>query len=174
MTPDPFQTLGVDARFDLDLAALEKRHRELSRALHPDRHAGKSAAERRQALGKAIEVNEAWRTLRDPLARAEALLRRAGVHVTEGEEPKPDPDLLMDMMEKREALAEVRQNRDERALASLRSEIEARQEAALVRLSQLFSGDVAADRGPALTLLGELRYLRRFLDEAGAIEDELF
>ena len=58
---DPFETLGVEPRFDLDLTALEKRHRELSGALHPDRYTGRPASERRMALDRAIKVNEAWR-----------------------------------------------------------------------------------------------------------------
>ena len=84
---DPFQTLGVDARFDLDLGAVEKRHRDLSRALHPDRYADASATERRMSLSRAIEVNEAWRALRDPVRRAEALLTRAGVAFGDAGEP---------------------------------------------------------------------------------------
>ncbi len=99
---DPFTTLGLLPAFDLDVEAAEKRHRELSRALHPDRYAQSPPAERRAALGKAIEVNEAWRTLRDPIRRGEALLRRMGLHVDEGQEPRPDPALLMEMMEKKE------------------------------------------------------------------------
>ena len=56
---DPFATLGIDRRFDVDLPALEKRHRELSRALHPDRFADAGASERKATLAKAVEVNEA-------------------------------------------------------------------------------------------------------------------
>ncbi len=70
MSADPFDTLGVEPRFDLDLAALERRHRDLSRALHPDRYAGAPAAERRLALGRAIDANEALRVLKDPIRRA--------------------------------------------------------------------------------------------------------
>ena len=86
------------------MAELEKRHRELSRALHPDRHADKTPAERRHALGKAIEVNEAFRVLKDPVRRAEALLRGRGVHIEEGKEAPADPSFLMDIMELRETL----------------------------------------------------------------------
>ena len=92
---DPFDTLGVEPRFDLDSSALEQRHRDLSRALHPDRYTGAPAAERRLSLGRAIDVNEAFRVLKDPIRRAEALLRRAGVPVGEISEPRPPPDLLM-------------------------------------------------------------------------------
>src|SRR5690242_15718215 len=109
---DPFDTLGVEPRFDLDPDKLAERHRDLSRTLHPDRYAGAPAAERRMALGKAIEVNDAYRVLKDPVRRAEALLRRAGVPVGETVEPKPSQALLMDMMERREELADARRAKD--------------------------------------------------------------
>src|SRR6267378_3887868 len=105
---DPFATLGAERRFDLDLSVLEKTHRDLSRALHPDRYAQASASERRAALEKASSVNEAWRTLRDPIKRAEALFLLSGVAVGETNEPKPSADFLMEVLEQREALAEAR------------------------------------------------------------------
>ena len=98
---DAFDTLGLAPTYGQDLVAAEATYRELSRALHPDRHAGKSAAERRAALSRAIEVNEAWRALRDPVRRAEALLVRLGVPVGESREPVGDPALLMEVMERR-------------------------------------------------------------------------
>jgi len=58
---DPFATLGVEPRFDLDLGEVARRHRELSRALHPDKYTGAPAAERRLALSRAIEVKDAFR-----------------------------------------------------------------------------------------------------------------
>jgi molecular chaperone HscB len=88
---DPFATLGVERRFDLDLAVLEKTHRELSRALHPDKYTQTGASERRAALEKAASVNEAWRMVRDPVRRAEALFRVHGIAVGEDNEPKATP-----------------------------------------------------------------------------------
>jgi len=169
---DPFETLGVKPAFDLDLGALEKRHRELSRALHPDRYAGRPPGERRQALGRAIEVNEAWRQLSDPIRRAEALLQRSGVKVGEGAEPKADPVLLMEMMEQREALADARRARDQAALEKLADGIRKREASVLTRLGAGFKSQATGD--DLLRQLGELRYYRRFLQEAAAIEDELF
>ena len=78
----PFVVLEIEPRFDLDPAALEARHKELSRALHPDRYAGRPASERRLALSKAIEVNEAYRALRDPIKRAEAVARSRSIPTT--------------------------------------------------------------------------------------------
>jgi len=172
---DPFQTLGVEARFDLELADLARRHRELSRALHPDRYAGAPAAERRLSLSRAIEVNDAFRLLKDPIRRAEALLRRAGVPVGETAEPKPSQDLLMEMMERREELGDARRKKDLAGVATLAASIRDRERAALDAIGRGFaSGDAdPAKLSAVLPLLGELRYLRRFLDEASAIEEEL-
>lgn len=169
---DPFETLGVEPAFALDVAVLEQRHRDLSRALHPDRHASAGAAERRMALGRAIEVNEAYRILKDPVRRAEALLARRGIPSGEGKEPPASPALLMEVMERREALAEIRHSKDEAALSRVIAEVrlvEQRTQAALG--SEFASG--SPNSAEILKRIGELRYYRRFLDEAAAIADDL-
>jgi molecular chaperone HscB len=165
---NPFETLGIEPRFDVDLAAVEKTHRELSRALHPDRFVGAAPGERRVALAKAVEVNEAWRVVRDPIRRAEALLAVRGVLVTEGREPKADPEFLMEMLEQREALAEARQSHDVSSLRRMEHAIEMRSRAVEAELTTGF----ARGEGEALVgKVGELRFYRRFLDEVSAIED---
>jgi molecular chaperone HscB len=172
---DPFETLGVEPKFDLDLRALEQRHRDLSKALHPDRYTGAPAAERRLALGRAIDVNEAFRVLRDPIRRAEALVKKAGVAVGETAEPAAAPALLMEMMEVREELSDAARARDLAAVLRLGAAMTARQEATIEKLARAF--DAAATEpqkmSGALPLLGELRYVRRFLDEVAALEEEL-
>lgn len=177
---DPFDTFGMSPAFELDLGEAERRHRELSRALHPDRHAGQPPGERRQALGRAIEVNEAWRVLRDPIRRAEALLARLGVGLEDRGEPKPDPELLLEMMQKREELATAARTRDAELLRGLVREIEAREARALRGLAERFraaldggDGGASAEVEVLRRGLGELRYYRRLLDEAAALEDEL-
>jgi molecular chaperone HscB len=173
---DPFDTLGITPSFDLDLPSVEKRYRELARVAHPDRHLGGSPGERRIALGKAVEVNEAWRLLRDPIRRAEALLRRHGVHIEEGKEPKADPEFLMEMLEQREALSEARTSGDPAAVERLAIAIRKREKEILARIGATFATALpSAGANGALdkvtALLGELRYYRRFLDEVSAIED---
>jgi molecular chaperone HscB len=167
---DPFATLGIERAYDVDLAATEKTHRELSRALHPDRFVGASPSERRAALTRAVEVNEAWRIVRDPIRRAEALLELSGVAVGEDRAPKADPEFLMEMLEQRESLAEAKQARDLAAVRRMAQAIEARARAVEAALAEGFA------RGGGAQLVGrvgELRFYRRFLDEVSAIEDEL-
>ena len=169
---DPFVTLGLAQSFDVDLASVEKTHRELSRALHPDRYVGASASERRAALERAVAVNEAWRVVRDPIRRAEALLALRGVEVGEGREPQASPEFLMEMLEQREALSEARQGRDLGAVKAMAAAIEARSRGVEGELARGFAGGDAALPG-LRAKLGELRFYRRFLDEVSAIEDEL-
>lgn len=177
---DPFAILGLEPRFDLDVAAAEVRHRELSRTLHPDRHAGSPAAERRQALSLAIEVNDALRILKDPVRRAEALLQRSGVRpAEEGREPPASPEFLMDMLELREELSAAQGAADLVKLQSIAKRVAAREAEVERDLSSAFSAlakdsDSPSSQGEQIAKkLGELRYFRRLLSEARAIEDEL-
>jgi molecular chaperone HscB len=177
---DVFATLGIAPAFDVDLAAVEKVHRELSRALHPDKYIGASPSERRAALTKAVEVNEAWRVVRDPLKRADALLSRLaalrGSSVSEEGAPKADPEFLMDMLEQREALSEAKAAKDLGAVRRLASAIEARVRGVEQVLSAGFKTGTsvsAADLSGLALKVGELKFYRRFLDEVSAIEDEL-
>ena len=154
----------------VDLVAAERAHRALSRALHPDRFVGAGSSERRAALGKAIEANEAWRIVRDPIRRAEALLQLAGVDLSEERAPVAAPEFLMEMLELREALSEARRARDIGAVQALAATMEVRAQGVERRLGAGFAqGETGDLAGP----LGELRFCRRFLDEVGAIRDEL-
>ncbi len=167
---DPFATLGIARTFDVDLAAVEKTHRELSRVLHPDKYVAAPPGERRAALEKAVQVNESWRTVRDPIKRAEALFSLAGIAVGETNEPKASMEFLMEVMERREELADARSAKDAAAVRRLAADIEARAAGVERALGTGFAngGDVNA----LLPLLGELRYCRRFLEEVSVIEDE--
>src|SRR5581483_12006679 len=105
--------------FAVDLAALERRYKELTRVLHPDRFARADPRARRASLARSVQLNEAWRTLKDPVRRAEYLLSLQGIEVggeegtvrREGEKKErlPVPQaLLLEVMELREGLAEAR------------------------------------------------------------------
>jgi molecular chaperone HscB len=167
---DPFALLGAERRFDLDLGALEKTHRELSRALHPDKFAQAGASERRAALERAAAVNEAWRMLRDPITRAEALFRLVDVAVGETNEPKASPAFLMEMLEMREELAEARGARDLGRATKLGDGMRARAGLTEKKLAEGFAK--GEEPRQLLPLLGELRFYARFLEEVDAIEEE--
>jgi len=78
-----FEIFSLPAKLVVDNAALEKRFYALSRRLHPDRFAAKPAEEQAAALGESSRLNDAYRTLKDPIARTEYLLKLEGVELEE-------------------------------------------------------------------------------------------
>ena len=102
---DHFSLLGITREFTLDQADLERRFRDLSRQLHPDRFARAEPRERRLSLERATRLNDAFRALRDWRLRAASLLRLAGTDVFQEGRTFADPDFLEEQLEWREELA---------------------------------------------------------------------
>ena len=105
---DYFSFFGLGRQLDLDLAALEKQFHDLSWKLHPDNFHTASTYEKELSLEKTAILNDAYRTLRDPVARVEYLLGLEGVR-REGEiKQQAPPDLLAEVFELNEYLEELR------------------------------------------------------------------
>lgn len=184
---DPFAILGISRRFEIDVKDAERKHLDLSKALHPDKFANASGNERRMALSKAVEVNEAWRALRDPIKRAESILALEGLggEIGETREPKPPPAFLMEVLEAREALDEAKSSRDVSKVHAVVEQAKKQFEQARASLSRAIdsaleipgrnTGDAARveELRKAIPLLGALRYATRMLNEAVAAQDEL-
>jgi molecular chaperone HscB len=78
-----FTFFSLPPKLAIDTAALEKTFYALSRKLHPDRFAGKTPAEQKTALRESSLLNDAYRTLKDPIARTEYLLKLEGIELEE-------------------------------------------------------------------------------------------
>lgn len=179
---DPFEVLGLEPSFRIDPKLLERRHRDLSRALHPDRYVGRPALERRRALNEAIGVNEAFRVLRDPVRRALALFERRGVETSEqaANSAAMPPEFLMEMMQRREDLSGARQQRQISAIEELANQTRERQQQVVENIAIEFErlADCAPQVEPQLLerLRGQiatLRFLSRLMEEIEASYDEL-
>lgn len=167
---DPFALLGLSPAYNIDRDDLERRYRDLQRALHPDRHTQAPATERRMTLSKAVEVNAAYRVLKDDLQRAEALVKLRGVPA---QQQPADPGFLITIMELREALSEAKAANDLDAVRSLAKRVERDGTLAQERFAQQIDQEASAETNSALAnTLSELKYYRRFLDEVAVIEDE--
>ncbi len=122
---DYFTFFGLSPKLNLDVAALEKDFYELSRRLHPDLNATAGSQEQQWSLEQSSLLNDAYRTLRDPIKRTEYLLHLEGVALEEqsksateqaratGEIKKQivPPDLLEEVFELNMELEELRGNR---------------------------------------------------------------
>jgi molecular chaperone HscB len=118
---DFFQVFSLERRFTIDLPALETEFHRLSRKVHPDRFARAGENERQWSLADTALLNDAYRTLKDPLHRTEYLLKLEGAEIGEehaGKDRKgqKDPsrvpaDLLEEVFELNMQLEEMRMAR---------------------------------------------------------------
>lgn len=171
---DLFEILGIPRGYRVDLKELEAKYRELTRLLHPDRHAASGAAQRRLALEKTIQVNDAYRTLKSPVRRATWLLRERGIDLEEegtSATKHLPPGYLMEVMELRETFDEARASNDVEAVHRLAQTVRASREQTLEELAAAFDRD---DYEGAAAHLSILKYQDRFLGEVRAWEDAAF
>jgi molecular chaperone HscB len=116
---DYFAFLGVPRKLNLDAADLERRFRDLSRQFHPDYFYNAAPSERRASLERSSHLNDAYRTLKNPIARVEYLLEIEGLKPREGGQMEREgvtraavpPDLLEEVFALNEELEEVRDQR---------------------------------------------------------------
>lgn len=109
-----FEALGLEPKLALDPEDLKKRFYERSRLWHPDRFSRASAGEQQRALDMTALLNDAFRTLREPVARAEYFLKENGIALSKD----VPPELLEEVFELNMALEEIRGG-DESALPQL-------------------------------------------------------
>jgi molecular chaperone HscB len=106
-----FGIFGLPQKLDLDVQALEKQFYRYSRKLHPDLHARASQQEQEWSLSQASLLNDAYRTLKNPLERTRYLLKLEGVQFEEERGSKVPADLLEEVFELNMQLEELRQTR---------------------------------------------------------------
>lgn len=115
---DYFTVFSLEPRLNIDLAALETEFHRLSRRLHPDRFARATDSEKEWSLADTALLNDAYRTLKEPLRRTQYLLKRSGAEIGEEHSGKDrrDPsrapaDLLEEVFDLNMQLEEMRMSR---------------------------------------------------------------
>lgn len=122
---DYFSFFGLPGKLNIDMAALEREFYRLSRKLHPDLFARSSAQEQEWSTEKTSQLNDAYRTLKDPIGRTQYLLELEGVKLEEQSRNATDaarqsgaekqqvvpPDLLEEVFELNMQLEEMRMNK---------------------------------------------------------------
>ena len=104
-----FELFGIEPAFDIDLGRVEQAYRDLQAQVHPDKFAHATDAEKRLSMQWATHANEAYQTLKQPIARARYLLRLHGVETQEETNTAMPADFLMAQMEWREAIGEAKE-----------------------------------------------------------------
>jgi len=120
LSNDYFDFFGLDRKLNVDESDLQKRFYELSRQWHPDRFSRKSAHEQAQALEASSILNDGYRTLRNPVRRAEYLLKEEGFPIGEQRSKDVPAELLEEVFELNMMLEELKSG-DEDARPQLES-----------------------------------------------------
>lgn len=170
-TQNYFEIFGLPVDFQIDTSLLTERYRELQKTVHPDRYANASDRDRRLAVQQAAHINEALNTLKLPLKRARYLLKLNGVEFDDEKETTMDPEFLMEQMELREAVADVRKQDDPFAsLNELMESINHKQSTMIARLQELIS---TQEYEAAKMQVQKLQFLEKLIFECESLEQDL-
>lgn len=176
--PSPFEALGLEPAFALDVAAAKKRLLALSRALHPDFHGTADADTRRMAEDNTAALNAAFHVLADDLRRADWLVRALGGPGEDEERAMPGA-FLQEVLEWNETIEEARRaapgSRARTALATLAAGLESARAEGVRRLAALLTplpAHGAAVLRAVRQELNGLRYVERALREIGELQHD--
>lgn len=157
---DDFALFELPRRFAQDRAELDTRWRRLQASAHPDRFASQGAAAQRVAMQWSVRINEAYRRLRDPIARAAYLCELHGVPIDAERNTAMPAEFLRQQMTWREALDDADSEGD---LAALADQVRAAEAQLLTQAgSQL---DDAHDPSAAALTVRALMFVARLRSE---------
>jgi len=200
MSTDYFSLFSLPHHLHIDLAALEKTFYAQSRKLHPDRFASQPPEAQQNALAASSQLNDAYRTLRDPILRTEYLLSLQGIQLEEQSRAATDlakasgtakkqvapPDLLEEAFELNMALEEMKMGGDDpdarRELETARTKFTAMLSEIQQQLESLWTQwDAAVDSNSAaaqqaavnamVALLNRRSYIRNLVRDVNAALD---
>ena len=166
-----FELFGLPSRFRFDPAFLDRAYHELQGAVHPDRFAAAGAAEQRMALQASARVNEAYRALKDPVARAQYLLSLQGIEAFSETDTSLAIDFLERQLERREQAGDAAAAGDGRSLAALLAAVRAESAELEQRVAALLDAEAAWD--VARQRVRELKFLQKFAADIDAMLAQL-
>ena len=171
LTKSHYELFGLPEGYAIDAVALDAAYRSVQGAVHPDRFSGASDTERRIAMQFATRVNEAYRTLRDPVRRAAYLCALHGADPQVHSNTAMPATFLGQQMEWRERLEEARDARSPAELRLLRGELTGSRASLIERLTEAI--DRRRDYELAAGLVRQLMFVERFGEDVDAADDLL-
>jgi len=108
LSRDYFEFFGLDRKLVINTDDLQQRFYKLSRQWHPDRFSRRPVEEQNQSLEATSLLNDGYRTLKDPVKRAEYLLTQEGFPIGEQRSKDVPPELLEEVFELNMMLEELK------------------------------------------------------------------
>lgn len=161
-----FELFGLEPTYEIDEASLHRKYLSLTRSIHPDVAGRQSEEDRQQSLSLSSELNRAYDTLRDPVARAEYLLSHVGEAAMRDKRSVP-PETLGEIMMFREEIEEAQTAGDSAGLQTLRRQVIERQQSLKQTIDALARSLPDSDAGTQKELreqLNVIKYWSNLLD----------
>lgn len=167
---DYFTLFGLPVSYPLDAEQLTLRYQDLQRRFHPDKFASHPQVEQLAAVQQSATINQAWQTLRHPLARAEYLLSLHGFDLASEQHTVRDTAFLMEQLELREELDEIEQARDDARLTAFMARVDGMVKA---RHQQMVDDLASESWERAADTVRKLRFLDKLRSAAEQLEEKL-
>lgn len=166
-----FEIFSLPVTWQIDRSLLDTRYRNLQREFHPDRYAAKGDTEKRLAVQTTALINQAYDSLKSPLKRAQYLLELAHIDANQESHITSDGAFLMQQIEFREALADLRDNSDAASeLDSMHGQV---QDNYLKLQNDFAAQHSAAQYNDAFDTVAKMQFFAKLLDEIEQRLEEL-
>ncbi|MCK5525110.1 MAG: Fe-S protein assembly co-chaperone HscB [Thiomargarita sp.] len=165
-----FEVFNLPVSFEIDTDNLAQRYRDLQRVVHPDKYVNAPDRERRLAMQKAVQVNEAFQILKNPLNRGLYILQLQGIDTNDNS--AMDSEFLIEQMDLREELADLREKTQPfNALSNFINRLEKNKTFLIDILSQQFA---QKEYQLALESTKKFQFFKRLHEEALSLEEDFF
>ncbi len=172
LTQNYFELFSLPQQYAVERSDLDVRYRKLQHTVHPDRFVTAGDQERRVSMQQATHINEAYQVLKDPLRRGRYLLELRGHAIEDQQTTHQDAEFLMQQIELREALGDIRRQDDPlQALDRLAREVQAQYRALESALAQAL--DAGEETEQAVSLVLKMQYFMRLQSEVQELEADL-
>ena len=170
-----FEIFNAPLSYDINLKKVGDIYLELQKKVHPDRYANASDQEKRIAMQQTSLINQAFQTLKDPVSRAQYMLKLNGVDMDSETDTTMDAEFLMEQMEFRESIMDARDKNDPLAeLDSMNADLKQKMSDLMKKFTESFAD---ASYEAAREIVRKMQFIikaKKEVDELSEkLEDEL-
>jgi molecular chaperone HscB len=175
LTSNFFELFELPVSYEVDLGQVQQHYMALQKQVHPDKFANSSDLEKRLSMQQTSWINEAQTTLKDPVLRAIYLLKLKGTDINLENETTMDAVFLMQQLETRERLENIKKEDDPlAALDVMEKELRASTSEMMKNFAQSFEADQVDDARECIRKLQFMQKAKKEINTLAAdIEDEL-
>jgi molecular chaperone HscB len=175
LTSNFFELFELPVSYDVDLKKIQQHYMALQRLVHPDKYTSGTDQEKRLSMQQTSWINEAQATLKDPVARATYLLKLKGTDINIENETTMDAGFLMQQLEVRERLENIRNEKDPLgSLDQMSKELKSATEDMMKSFSEAYEADEIDDAREWIRKLQFMQKAKKEINSLSAdLEDEL-